>query len=332
MNLLEQRYRNVLRLLPASYRAGREEEMVAAFMEMSGDAPSVGSRPGWGEIASVLALSVRVRFGAEGASPRAFAWGETVRLVALLGLAYQMMNAAINMVMLIRALASADDRYPVGPGLSIGETGAAACSAVAFMAIMRGSPRLAKTAALLSTTPTLVYFAIPLHMPGPAGMMRPLEEVANALISIVPVIALLLGFHRDVAPLRRSWRLTLSPLAAALMVLGWVAVGWYWLRLGESKWLYLWLDELGMLIVALVVGAAVAIARRREPSWPLALSAIALLLLLARLPMMIDLFGRPGYEIVNTVLSGQAALLAVLIGTLGTMGLRSLPDARATLT
>ncbi|MBE1588278.1 hypothetical protein ACFPOI_52785 [Nonomuraea angiospora] len=62
--LLEQRYRHVLRLLPASYRAEREEEMVAEFMDMSGEVPDeVNPRPRWGEIASVLALSVRIRLG-----------------------------------------------------------------------------------------------------------------------------------------------------------------------------------------------------------------------------------------------------------------------------
>ncbi|MBE1582663.1 hypothetical protein ACFPOI_60465 [Nonomuraea angiospora] len=71
MTLLEQRYRSVLRLLPASYRAEREEEMVDAFMEMYGDAPDeINPRPPWSEIASVLALSVRIRLGAAGSAPR----------------------------------------------------------------------------------------------------------------------------------------------------------------------------------------------------------------------------------------------------------------------
>ncbi|WP_327045575.1 hypothetical protein OG320_28420 [Microbispora sp. NBC_01189] len=33
MSVLEERYRRVLRLLPASYRARREEEMASAFLD-----------------------------------------------------------------------------------------------------------------------------------------------------------------------------------------------------------------------------------------------------------------------------------------------------------
>ncbi|MEU0571781.1 helix-turn-helix transcriptional regulator [Nonomuraea sp. NPDC005983] len=50
-SLLEQRYRHVLRLLPASYRSEREEEMAAEFMDMSGEVPDeVNPRPRWGEM------------------------------------------------------------------------------------------------------------------------------------------------------------------------------------------------------------------------------------------------------------------------------------------
>jgi hypothetical protein len=74
---LEQRYRRVLRLLPAYYRDTWEEDMVAAFLDgwLTGD-PDEDSvtmeyeRPGWQEIASVAGLAARLYLGAAGAPRR----------------------------------------------------------------------------------------------------------------------------------------------------------------------------------------------------------------------------------------------------------------------
>jgi len=64
---LEQRYRRVLRLLPAYYRSTWEQDMVAAFLESSltGDPDEDEwvlefSKPPWREIASVVGLAVRL--------------------------------------------------------------------------------------------------------------------------------------------------------------------------------------------------------------------------------------------------------------------------------
>jgi hypothetical protein len=61
---LEQRYRLVLRLLPAAYRAAWEHEMVATFLESrASDDPETAEfvagfgRPSWPEVASVAALA-----------------------------------------------------------------------------------------------------------------------------------------------------------------------------------------------------------------------------------------------------------------------------------
>ncbi|GAA4235862.1 hypothetical protein FHR32_008499 [Streptosporangium album] len=92
MSLLEERYRRVLRLLPATYRAAREEEMLCALLEGAGDLRGQPTpRPRWPEIAGIAALSVRVRLGGIGAAPRYLAWGQTVRLVAVLGLFFHAM-------------------------------------------------------------------------------------------------------------------------------------------------------------------------------------------------------------------------------------------------
>ena len=104
MNRLEQRYRVVLRtLLPASYRKLWEEDMVATFLESmaSDDAEAAEyladyGRPSWSEVASVAVLAVRLRLGAADAPLRSGAWGEAVRLVALMGLLVHAAAATIE--------------------------------------------------------------------------------------------------------------------------------------------------------------------------------------------------------------------------------------------
>ena len=66
MSVLEDRYRSVLRMLPASYRAVWEEEMVSTFLA-SMDPDDIDEaefradfgRPGFSEVASVAGLAVR---------------------------------------------------------------------------------------------------------------------------------------------------------------------------------------------------------------------------------------------------------------------------------
>jgi hypothetical protein len=100
MTPLEQRYRLVLRVLPADYRAVWQEEMVATFLESMHtddveDAEYLAEygRPSWSEVASVAALAIRLRIpglrlrlGGTGAPPRNVIWGDAVRLVALVQL------------------------------------------------------------------------------------------------------------------------------------------------------------------------------------------------------------------------------------------------------
>jgi hypothetical protein len=100
-SLLEERYRFVLRMLPASYRAQWEEEMVAAFLEGAyaadpDDPEGVElGRPGRAEVASVAALALRLRLGGPGAPPRAVAVGEAIHRVALVGLFAHCVNAFV---------------------------------------------------------------------------------------------------------------------------------------------------------------------------------------------------------------------------------------------
>jgi hypothetical protein len=93
MSRLEQRYRRLLRLLPAAYRDAWEEDMVATFLDSmdSDDAEAAEyaadfGRPSWSEVASVASLAIRLRLDVAGAPPRSVAWGQALRLVALMGL------------------------------------------------------------------------------------------------------------------------------------------------------------------------------------------------------------------------------------------------------
>ncbi|MEH1124978.1 hypothetical protein [Micromonospora sp. CPCC 206061] len=92
MSRLDERYRAVLRLLPADYRARWEQEMVAAFLESmeTGDPEQDEyvrdyGRPSWSEVGSVAALAVRLRLGGAG-TPRSVTWGAAVRLAVLMAL------------------------------------------------------------------------------------------------------------------------------------------------------------------------------------------------------------------------------------------------------
>ncbi|MEU4508694.1 hypothetical protein AB0G05_04290 [Nonomuraea wenchangensis] len=333
MTLLEQRYRSVLRQLPASYRAEREEEMVDAFMEMYGDAPDeTNPRPPWGEIASVLALSVRIRLGAAGSAPRFLVWGETVRLVALIGLAFQAAVALSGVGDLLRGVsADSESHYFGAPGsperlLAIVVTITGACTAVAFTAIMRGRPREAKPAALLGLLPP-VYVLVKHVVAG--EHILPLENSAQLASAAVPVIALFAGFHADVPPVRRPWRLALLPVGGALALQGWAQV----LAWGQvdSPWMYLWMDPAGTGIAVFAVIGVFVLARRRSSSWPLALSIYGVLLMLPRLSLLAYAQEGEVGRILWATVCGQCALLGVLSTALAFAGLRALPPARPAL-
>ncbi|TDE55874.1 hypothetical protein E1295_13135 [Nonomuraea mesophila] len=318
MTPLERRYRAVLRLLPAAYRAEREEEMVDTFMEAAGGGLR---RPGWGEIASVLALSARVRLGGPGAPPRHLAWGAAVRLVALLGLAYQTAYAAFGLAGLPYLLSYEGDAGLLGTAGSADRLGAIAdygfpcCSAVAFVAVMHGRPRTAKAAAVLGALPALA---------GATAMAPSLRDLVALVFTAVPVIALLLAFPGDAAPPRRGRWLTVVPLVAGLIGYGLstAAAAAGGVRLSP------WSEPLGMAVVALVAAAPFVAARGRSPGPALALAAAGALLLIVRLPAVIGLPLEQASAGVTAMFLAQCALLVPLVVVFAWRGWRSLPPAR----
>ncbi|MEV4745117.1 hypothetical protein AB0K21_01950 [Streptosporangium sp. NPDC049248] len=337
MSLLEERYRYWLRLLPASYRAEREEEMVAVFLEGSPDASDAdGPRPRWSEIASVAALAVRVRLGGAGAAPRSLSWGETVRLVALLGL---LLQAFLAVLTLIAALSEYGVIGAVDPSLAqvTGPFGsverlanvltslAGAAWIAPFVALVLGHVRTAKVLALLA------FVAESYVLTDQVG--GTFEALVRSLTPVVTLSALWAGFHRDARPARRPLWLLLPPLAAGI---AFDAL----FRLVASPdlpaWWWPWLDPLG-LASTLILGAGVGYGylhlrspARRTPSWPLALAILAVPVLCARLARLEHGFDAAD-EVSRTIMLstlGQTAALLLVALVLAVLGFRALPAAR----
>lgn len=300
--LLERRYRSVLRLLPEDYRRERESEMVAAFLEAAGDVSSADNpRPGWGEVGSVLALALRLRLGGQDSAPRAFARGEAVRLVALLGLGFQ---AALSVVTAAGGVAEP---------LFFLAAAEACCWVVAFLSLVRGHLPTAKGAAVLALLPVTGTAAFQA-----SDSAQPASQTASWLVlAVVPVIALLLAYHRDVLPVTRPWWQAMVPLTAAVFAASLAALP----RDPTWSWSYPWTDPIGLGVLALVAGVAAGAIRRPAAPWRLALGMVAALLMAVRLLDMADMYG-------DLLITGsvQVALLAVLATGLTITGRRALPE------
>jgi hypothetical protein len=251
--------------------------------------------------------------------------------LASLGLGYQAVAGVTQLLHWGYALAFGTDVAWTGPPgsverlVSIAASAADLCSVVAFVAIMRGHVRTAKVTAVIGVAATLVYTLIPMILAGPLTD-RPLSETAATLVfTAAPVIALLVGFHSDITPRRRSWAATLSPAAAGLAVLGgtWLVVA---LRPYDLDWLYLWLG-FGTTILVWAAGAVVVLARRSSPSWALAMTTTGLLLLTVRLPLLGNLPEGASW----TMVCAQCAVLWALSTALAWMGARGLPGGSGTV-
>ncbi|MEU4540684.1 hypothetical protein AB0G15_38220 [Streptosporangium sp. NPDC023825] len=341
MSLLEDRYRSWLRLLPASYRAEREEEMVSVFLEGSpGVSDADGPRPRWSEIVSVAVLAVRVRLGGAGHTvPRFLAWGETIRLVALLGVGFQALLGALAATATLRMYGVIGEAHPLlaqgaGPPGSPerlvvilgGFTGALWFAPL--VALLAGRPRAARALALLAFAlklPFLLQERVDVFL---------WSALIGLLPSLVTVLALWAGFHRDARLVRRPAWLLLPPLVAGAAL---VALHDAIASPTTAAWVWPWLDDPG-LASALILGAGVAYGcvhvyapARRTPSWPIALAILALPMLCVRLATM-------GYgadfddEVSRTItlgMAGQTALLLAFAAWSAVLGIRTLPAAPA---
>jgi hypothetical protein len=287
MSALEARYRNLLRVLPADYRVVWEDEMAATFLDsMATDDPERAGyladfgRPSWSEVASVLALAVRLRL----AGRRGAAWAEAVRLVALLSL---LAHAALATVALGDLLWLAGKipglTPPDGPWVAYALrwspiTLLALSSVPAYFALLYGYVRAARVLAVLGASSMVVTASKDLL----AGRPHQLSHWFAALLALAP-LAGLWAFPAKVE--RRPW-LVAFPVGVA------VALGWYLL----GQWQPLWpLLDWPALCCATVVGGALAYLgavalRRVRPSaaWLLGLGLLAGAVLVQRMLTLVD--------------------------------------------
>ncbi|MCE6997591.1 hypothetical protein LZG04_22735 [Saccharothrix sp. S26] len=182
---LERRYRALLRVLPAWYRAEREEEMVGIFLADRDDELDLEHGwPGWGEAGATLALAVRVRLAAGRAA------GTAARVLALTGLLGQLVAAAQSWTVAARVGSVGDDRgwwYDV-------------VAVVAFAALVAGRRVPGRVAAGLlgvGAAVSLVASAAAGPVPWPALVWH-----VPALVTAVAAVA---AFHRESPPVSRRW-------------------------------------------------------------------------------------------------------------------------------
>lgn len=185
---LERRYRALLTVLPAWYRAEREEEMVGIFFaDRDDDLDLEHGWPGWGEAGATLGLAVRVRFGARRPA------GAVVRLLALTGLLGQLVAAAQSWTVAAR--------LGWGEGRSV--LWYDVLAAVAFVALVSGRRAVGRVAGGLVGVAGLVAVGSTLVGFGPGSPWWP--DVLWQLPVWVTAVAVLLGFHREAPPVPRVW-------------------------------------------------------------------------------------------------------------------------------
>jgi hypothetical protein len=345
MTPLEQRYRRLLRRLPAWYRRRWEEDMVTTYLAATVPAdPDEAEyveqcgRPSREERLSILRLAVRLRLGGIGDPPHARTWGDAVRRVALAGL---LANALVEMSWLWRNLwfggwlpgspVSASTQELGGiAALGVGETlleMAGLLWVVAFVALVVGRRSVATVTGGIALLPTGVYL-VQAVVRAAATQLSPylVTQVSTAMVTVAPLVALA-AFHAQapsVAP--RRW---LTGLGAAALL---SAIPAY-VSLTPQGYV---LDRPGLLAGAIAVGAVVHLARSRagrtELGWTLALTVMAGAVVALRAITLLNLvvIGTTDTGALVPVWVAQTAVVAVLGAVLWTRAARGLRDLPVT--
>ena len=270
MTALERRYRRVLRLLPADYRAAWEEDMVETFLRANepddpedAEFAAAYGRPGAAEVARVVALAVRLRLGGVGAAPKDFARGEIVRRIALAGLLVQ----AVVVLTGIVTLPWSQARYPAFrvPDLVSWLALADLVWVVAYLALVLGGRRVALGCACAGVALAAWSAGAALADGGSAGVV-----LYRFLMADLPVLAMAAAFHRDAPPVPvRPWLLALPAGAVALTGL---------LMATQTPGPPV-LDLTGVLCIGVVLAALVHLVAGRRGPWSVALLVLAIAVL-----------------------------------------------------
>ncbi|WP_031161998.1 hypothetical protein [Streptosporangium roseum] len=233
--------------------------------------------------------------------PRFFAWGQAVRLVAMMGLFFHAMMSCVWLADLLR-LHGIFDSLSADYQTALGTTGSAQrlqeivrmftylLWIAAFASLVDGRPRTAKALVLIA----LVLFYSPiLQARGLIGDQSGKALALHSLLLVGPVLALLAGFHRDAPRARHSWWGAALPVSLGallymiLNVLGSASmaptINWqFW------SWMWPWMGESGLACLALLtvsvtcIGMHLWVPTRRTPYLPLALAILAVPVMLAR--------------------------------------------------
>ncbi|GAA2493674.1 hypothetical protein [Streptomyces longisporus] len=205
--LLEARYRTVLRLLPAYYRRGREEEMVEVYLWDVDQELQDQSRPTLGEVASIAALAVRSRLAATGAPRPYVLLGAAVRNFALFAVLLQAAAAVVDRVLELTwagthgtrewdmFLTGFTGRGPLTSVVEAAQWTLPLLWTVGYFALLHDRRRLAQASVLLAALPTLWPFAGPLV--SELVPWDPWFATAGALFAWLPALALCAAHHRD---------------------------------------------------------------------------------------------------------------------------------------
>lgn len=334
-SLLERRYRKVLRMLPASYRAEREEEIVDTYLEDFDEYEQEELRPSWREVASIAALAVRTRMGGPGAEPRYAVAGATVRLFALLSIllhaARELADRALSLAWVSGAPAheralfiSAFDAHGVLEGVR------AACLWLlplcwvgAYAALLRDRRRTALVLTGLACLPGLMFV-----LDGAAG--RPVSvdgyTVAFAVSGWLTVLAVACAFH-DSAP---RAGLPLPPglaLMGSCVLMGGSMVVW---RDGADS---VWSSGTACIVAGLCWFAARArgAGAAADPALPLALALLSCAVLAERAGMLVLLMDTRLSALHVYAAGAQAAALTALTAALAVAGSRTARRSRERL-
>ncbi|AIG74576.1 Hypothetical protein AJAP_08355 [Amycolatopsis japonica] len=330
MNRLEERYRRVLRLLPASYRQAWEEDMVATFLhsEMPEDAEDAEfavdhGRPSWPEVASVVALAVRLRLGGDGAPLRYLVWGETVRRLALVGLLVQAVAALVGIGAWLWS-PSVTNPIPADVQTLLGLVWVAA-----YLCLVTGRRRAARWLAVTALAQASVFFGVDLvAVEGAYG----LSGTVGLLLEALPVVALV-AFHRQAPPVKaRPW------LVALLAGVGLLTVAMSVTYVSVPALV----DWPGVDCAAVFVAAVVYLSvprlgwRSAAVSWSTTLASLALVALVQRVVTLLDylrLAARTAeLDIMIAIAAGQTvAVLAISVplAMLAVKAVRALPPVAA---
>ncbi|ATY13437.1 hypothetical protein CU254_25615 [Amycolatopsis sp. AA4] len=262
MRSAEARYRALVRVLPAWYRAERGDEMVGTLLDLHEERDRAAL---WGELRALLALGLRTRLAARAAPARTVAFGDLVRHVSLLGLLWGVLRSACDVGYTLWMLVAFSGPYPgafhsaLVSGLSR-DLVLLAVALIPLVLLVDGWRRTARIAAGAILAAGALWFLVRHSFdPGAAGYFAP---------QWLPLVLVLAGFHVDAPspPSRPWWRiiggsLVLAPVLALRFGLP-GDLGWF-AGLSPLVWL------------CALAGAGYLLVRPRtgpRPAWTLALA------------------------------------------------------------